>query len=91
MQTKQPRCKALLAVLTLTLLLSLTPVCHAANNVTNFNTICNWLEINLPDYFSPMGVQTSETSGFLVRYYQNTSTYVGTINVMSLAVLSAMK
>ena len=80
MQTQQPKCKALMAILALTLLLSFTPVCHAADNLTDFNTICDWLEINLPDYFSPMGVQTSETSGFLVRYYQNTSTYVGTIN-----------
>ncbi|MCK4378571.1 MAG: hypothetical protein KAW01_04475, partial [Deltaproteobacteria bacterium] len=27
-----------------------------------------------------MGEQTFETSGFFIRYYQNTSTYVGTIN-----------
>ena len=80
MQRKQPKCKALLAALTLTLLLSFTPVCHAADNLTNFNTICNWAETTLPDYFSPMGVQTFETSGYLIRYYENTNTYVGTIN-----------
>jgi len=80
MQTKQFKCKALVTVLALTLLLSFTPICHASDNLTNFNTICDWLEINLPDYFSPMGVQTYETSGFLVRYYQDTNTYVGTIN-----------
>ena len=80
MQRKQPKCKALLAALTLTLLLSFTPVCHAADNLTNFNTICDWAETTLPDYFSPMGVQTFETSGYLIRYYENTNTYVGTIN-----------
>jgi len=79
MQRKQLKYKASLAILTLTLLLSFAPVCHAADNATNFNTICNWLEINLPDYFSPKA-ETFETSGFLIRYYQNTNTYVGTIN-----------
>jgi len=80
MKTKQPKYKALLAVLTLILLLSFAPVCHAADNLTNFNTICDWAETTLPDYFSPMGEQTFEASGFLIRYYQNTDTYVGTIN-----------
>ena len=80
MKTQQPKCKVLLAVLTLTLLLSFAPVCHAADNLTNFNTICDWAETTLPDYFSPMGEQTFEVSGYLIRYYQNTDTYVGTIN-----------
>jgi hypothetical protein len=80
MKTKQPKCKALLAVFTLTLLLSFTPVCSAADNLTDFNTICDWAETTLPDYFAPMGEQTFEASGFLIRYYQNTNTYVGTIN-----------
>jgi hypothetical protein len=80
MKTKQPKCKALLAVFTLTLLLSFTPVCHAADNLTSFNTICDWAETTFPEYFSPMGMQTREISGYLIRYYENTNTYVGTID-----------
>jgi len=79
MQKKQSACKVLFTVLTITLLLSFLPVCHAADNLTNFNTICDWIEVNLPDYFSPMA-ETFETSGFFIRYYENTETYVGTIN-----------
>ncbi len=79
MDMKPSLLKTVPAVLVLALLLSDTPFCRADDNLNKFNTICNWIEINFPQYFSPPS-ETFEVSGYLIRHYENTDTYVGTIN-----------
>lgn len=46
----------------------------------NSNKLFNWAEQTYPEYFRPIGLDTFETEGYLVRFYPETKNYLGTKN-----------
>lgn len=61
------------------LFLALIPALSAAENILiNSNKLFNFAEDSYPELFSPAGVETTTLDEYLVRYYPNTDTYVGT-------------
>ncbi|SET57288.1 Protein of unknown function [Nitrosomonas marina] len=61
------------------LLIALIPGISAAENILiNSNKLFNFAEVVYPNYFSPAGVETTTLDEYLVRYYPNTNTYIGT-------------
>lgn len=49
------------------------------DNLSDSEKLFNWVENNYPHYFNPIGENTFELNNYLVRYYKNTDTYVGTL------------
>ncbi|HBV20373.1 MAG TPA: hypothetical protein DEF07_01465 [Nitrosomonas sp.] len=61
------------------LFLALIPSIAAAENfLINSNKLFNFAEESYPEFFNPAGVATTTLDAFLVRYYHNTDTYIGT-------------
>jgi len=61
------------------LFLALIPAISAAENfLINSNKLFNFAEDSYPDLFSPTGTETTTLDEYLVRYYPNTDTYIGT-------------
>lgn len=61
------------------LFLALIPAISAAENfLVNSNKLFNFAETSYPNFFSPDGVETTTLDEYLVRYYPNTDTYIGT-------------
>jgi hypothetical protein len=61
------------------LLLALIPTISAAENfLINSNKLFNFAEATFPKFFNPAGVETNTLDEYLVRYYPNTDTYIGT-------------
>ena len=61
--------------LVLLLLLSFTSF---ADNLSNSNKLFDFAEENYPHFFNPLGGLTYELDGYLVRYYSESNTYIGT-------------
>jgi len=49
-----------------------------ADNLSDSNKFFDWAEVNFPQYFSPSGVSTEQLDIYLIRYYKDTNTYIGT-------------
>lgn len=65
--------------LTTLLFLALISTLSAAENfLINSNKLFNFAEASFPKFFSPAGVETNTLDEYLVRYYPNTDTYIGT-------------
>lgn len=64
--------------LLITLLFTVCSFTAHADNLSDSNTLFDWAENMYPQFFSPSGMETSELEGYLVRYYEDTDTYVGT-------------
>lgn len=65
--------------ITTLLFLALIPAISAAENLLiNSNKLFNFAEASYPNFFSLTGVETSTLDEYLVRYYPNTDTYIGT-------------
>lgn len=61
------------------LFLALIPAISAAENfLINSNKLFDFAETSYPEFFSPAGVETTTLDEYLVRYYPNTDTYIGT-------------
>ena len=61
------------------LFLALIPTLAASENfLINSNKLFNFAEATFHDFFSPAGVETTTFGEYLVRYYPNTDTYIGT-------------
>ncbi|MCP5246610.1 MAG: DUF3465 domain-containing protein [Burkholderiales bacterium] len=61
------------------LFLTLIPgISVAENSLINSNKLFNFVEAAYPDFFSPAGVETTPLYAYLVRYYPETDTYIGT-------------
>jgi len=68
---------ALFSFLTLLCLL-IKPNLSIADNISDSEKLFNFAEQNYSQYFSPMGAKTSPLEDYLVRYYSETDTYLGT-------------
>jgi len=65
--------------LTTLIFLALIPAISAAENfLINSNKLFNFAEASYPNFFSPAGIETTILDEYLVRYYPNTDTYIGT-------------
>lgn len=49
-----------------------------STTLTESNTFFIWAEKNYPGYFSPSNADTQLLNGYVVRYYSETDTYLGT-------------
>ena len=50
-----------------------------ADNLSDSNMLFDWVEASFPQYFSPPGQQTFQVENYLVRQYQDTNTFLGTL------------
>ncbi|SFL29117.1 Protein of unknown function [Nitrosomonas aestuarii] len=61
------------------LFLALIPaISIAQNSLINSNKLFNFAEAAYPELFSSAGVETTTLDEYLVRYYPNSDTYIGT-------------
>jgi len=51
-----------------------------ADKLSDANTIFDWAESALPDYFSPSGTSTLESPDILMRHYKSSNTFIAVIN-----------
>lgn len=49
-----------------------------STTLTESNTFFIWAEQNYPNYFSPSNAETQSIEGYVVRYYSDTDSYLGT-------------
>lgn len=49
-----------------------------SDNLTDSNKLFDWAETNYSQFFSPAGSATFSIDNYLVRYYADTDTYIGT-------------
>ena len=56
------------------------PGLATARDVDRAKLMFDWTERNYPDYFSPAGQQTFLAEDFLIRYYPDTTTYIGILD-----------
>lgn len=61
-------------------ILIMFPCQGLAYNVTKTNRLFDWAEQSFPQYFSPAGAETFLAEGFLARYYEDTDTYIATLD-----------
>jgi hypothetical protein len=50
-----------------------------ADNLSDSNTVFDWAENMYPQFFGRSGTETTPLEGYLIRYYPDTDTYVGTM------------
>jgi hypothetical protein len=62
------------------LLLLLLPFTSTANSLGNSNKLFDFAEENYPQLFTPVGGSTHGLNNYLVRYYSESNTYIGTKN-----------
>jgi hypothetical protein len=59
------------------------PLPTFGSNLSNSNKLFNFAEKTFPEFFSPSGVDTFEVDydsrHFIVRYYADSNTYIGTV------------
>tara|TARA_R110002073_G_scaffold291712_2_gene456889 strand:+ start:107 stop:727 length:621 start_codon:yes stop_codon:yes gene_type:complete len=63
---------------TLLFLLLISTTSFAEDFLINSNKLFNFAEKSFPELFSPAGVATSGLDNYLVRYYPDTNSYIGT-------------
>lgn len=63
----------------ITVLFALISFSCFADNKADSEVLFNWAEQQYPEYFKPSPAETTELDGYLVRYYQETDLYLGTM------------
>jgi uncharacterized protein DUF3465 len=63
---------------TLLFLLVISTSSFSENSLINSNKLFNFAEQSFPEYFSPAEMTTMGLDNYLVRYYPDTDTYLGT-------------
>jgi len=56
----------------------ITPQAYS-DNLSDSNQLFNWAEDNYPQYFNPPNETTFKIENYLVRYYEKTDIYIGTL------------
>ena len=51
----------------------------SADNLGDSNKLFDWAELTYPQYFTPSGTQTITLEDYLVRYYESSDIYLGTL------------
>ena len=59
-------------------LILLCPLISFASELSNSNKLFDFAETAFPEFFEPAGSETFELNGYLVRYYADSDTYIGT-------------
>ena len=65
--------------LLLLFVLILLPCQVLAGQVVDANRLFDWAERSYPQYFGPAGQESFWYENFLLRYYPDTETYIGTL------------
>lgn len=53
-------------------------VAQTDREIADSNRVFDWAERNLPEFFAPAGVGTLTIEGYVVRFYSQTNTWLGT-------------